>query len=345
MVTLPFPPNEVRWPRDRGGHYESFYLKANAPDRPLGLWIKHNLLAPRGSDAPPFGESWAVLMDGERGVHRVAKRVVPSRELDLAPADGIVRLGEAVLTEDAARGTIPAEGGLPDAAWELELTGDEPPIIHYPHAWMYTAAFPKKKVLTPRPGLVFRGNMRVGDTEVDVDGWTGLQGHNWGRSHAHDYAYGNAGRFREREDARFDGFTARIQLGPLTTPQLTACILRLGSTDYAFNSKRRSIGAGHHNFPRWSFQVEGKGGYRLSGHVEAEPSRYVGLCYADPTGSLADCLNTKFGRGELLRERKVVGRWEEVQRLTGDAFELEFLFRDMDHGVPVLGGDPFESIS
>ena len=47
-------------------------------------------------------------------------------------------------------------------------------------------------------------------------------------------------------------------------------------------------------------------------------------------------------RGELLLERRVAGRWEEIQRLHGDAFELEFLFRDVDHGVPVIGGDPFE---
>jgi hypothetical protein len=344
MATLPFPPNEVRWPRDRKGHYESFWVKANAPDRRLGLWIKHNLLAPRGSDAPPFGEVWAVLFDGEQGIHSVAKQVVPSHEIDLTPTDGILRLGSTVLTEGSSSGDIPANEPLLDAAWSLDLVGSEPPIIHYPNAWMYTAAFPKKKVVTPRPFITLHGTLRVGEVEVDVEDWTGLQGHNWGRSHAFDYAYGNANRFQERDDARFDGFTARIQMGPLTTPRLTGCVLRLGSTDYAFNSKRKVIGGGHYTFPRWSFQIEGSGGYRLSGHVEAARSEFAGLCYADPAGSLADCLNTKFGRGELSLERKVVGRWEEVQRLTGDAFELEFLFRDVDHGVPVVGGDPFEAI-
>ncbi len=343
MAGLPFPANQVRWPRDRGGHYESYWLKANAPDRPLGLWIKYNLLAAKGSDAPPFGESWAVLMDGESGEHRVAKRLVPSHDVDLAPAGGIVRLGDALLSEARADGRIPPDGDLPGADWSLDLAGDEPPIVHYPDAWMYTASFPRKKIVASRPFVVFDGTLRLGDREVEVDGWTGLQSHNWGRTHAFDYAYGNACRFNERDDARFDGFTARIQMGPLTTPRLTACVLRLGTTDYAFNAKRRLIGGGHYTFPRWSFQLLGAGGYRLSGSIEAARERFVGLCYADPAGSLADCLNTKFGRGELVLERQVVGRWEEVQRLTGDAFELEFLFRDVDHGVPVVGGDPFES--
>ena len=345
MVTPPFPPNEIRWPRDRRGHYESYWVKANAPDRALGFWIKYNLLAAQGSDAPPFGEVWAVLLDGETGIHRVAKRVVPSHEIDLAPADAILRLGSTILSEDMASGDIPAAAPLLDAAWSLELEVDEPPIIHLPDAWMYIAPFPQKKILSPRPRLSLRGNLRVGDTEVDVDGWTGFQGHNWGRSHAFDYAYGNANCFRERDDARFDGFTARIQMGPLTSPRITCCVLRLGSTDFAFNAKRHWAGGGQYSFPRWSFQLLGRDDYRLSGHVEADRSRYVGLCYADPAGSLADCLNTKFGHGELVLERRVVGRWEEIQRLTSETFELEFLFRDVDHGVPVVGGDPFESIS
>ena len=345
MVDLPFHVNDVRWPRDKGGHYESFYLKANAPDRKLGLWIKHNLLTARGSDAPPIGESWAVLLDGESGEHVVAKRVVPRDQVEIAPAGAIVRLGEASLSDSRAEGSIPEGGGLPAASWDLDLDGDEPPILHYPSTWMYTAEFPKKKLITPRPFVRFDGRLVVGDREVDVDGWTGIQGHNWGRAHAFDYAYANANRFAERDDARFDGFTARIQLGPLKSPRLTACVLRLGKTDYPFNRPRRWVGGGHYPFPRWSFSVEGEGNYRLSGTLEAPRRDYVGLCYADPAGTLADCLNTKFARGELLLERKVARRWEEIQRLTGDAFELEFLFRDLDHGVPVVGGDPFSQPS
>ncbi len=345
MVELPFPPNDVRWPRDRDGHYESFYVKANAPDRRLGLWIKHNLMAPAGSDAPPFGESWAVLMDGDAGEHLVAKRVVPADEVELSPPGGIVRLGPALLTDSRAEGEIPDERGRLSAAWAVDLAGDEPPLLHLPAAWMYTAAFPRKKMLTPRPFLELSGTFRVGDREVDLGGWTGLQGHNWGRAHAVDYAYANANRFHQRHDARFDGFSARIALGSVTTPRLTACVLRLGDTEFAFNKARRWLGSGRYPFPRWSFQLHGDRGHRLSGALEATPAEFVGLAYADPTGTMADCLNTKFARGELVLERRVRRRWDEVQRLTSDAFELEFLYRDLDHGIDVVGGNPFDEIA
>ena len=345
MVDLPFPANEVRWPRDKGGHYESFYLKANAPDRRLGLWIKHNLLVAKGSTAPPFGESWAVLMDADAGVHRVAKRVVPATEVDLDPQGAIVRLGEALLSEDEAVGEIPASAGLSAASWSMQLQGDEPPLLHYPSAWMYTAGFPKKKTLTPQPFVRFSGRFRVDEQEIDLDGWTGLQGHNWGRAHAVDYAYGNAHRFQERDDARFDGFTARIALGPLSSPRLTACVLRLGTTEYAFNRPSRWMRGGCYSFPQWQIHLDGDDGCRLTGTIEATREAFVGLAYADPAGTLADCLNTKFARGTLLLQRKVGRRWDEVQRLTGDAFELEFLSRDLDHGVPVVGGNPFDAVS
>jgi len=345
MVDLPFPPNDVRWPRDRGGHYESFYLKANAPDRKLGLWLKHSLMAAKGSDAPPFGESWAVLMDGDRGVHRVAKRVVPADEVEINPLEHIIRLGEAVLDDRWARGAIPAGNGLPSASWELRLRSKGRPLLHYPSAWLYTAGFPKKKVLTPRPFVRFDGTLQVGDEQVEVREWYGLQGHNWGRAHAVDYAYGNANRFEERDDARFDGVTARIALlGPLTSPRLTACVLRLGDTDYAFNKPGSWMRSGCYAFPKWQIHLDGVDGHRLIGTIEATRREFVGLRYADPAGPLADCLNTKFARGTLLLQRKVGRRWEEVQRLTGDAFELEFLLRGQDHGVPVVGGNPFDEV-
>ena len=345
MFELPFPANEVRWSRDTGGHYESFWIKGNAPDRKLGIWLKYNLLAPKGSSQSPVGESWAVLLDGDTGRHLVAKRVVPAAEVELHPPGSVLRLGDASLSEDRAEGSIPAHGGRPAATWRAELDCDEPVLLDFPHSWMYTSFFPKKKNLIPKPKIRLSGSFEIGGEEVSLDGWTGLQGHNWGRGHAFELAYANANHFDQRDDVRFDGYCARVSVGPVTIPRSTGCVLRLGRTTYPFNRIRRSFGKGNIAFPRFSFQLEGDDGYRLGGTIEAPRKEFVGLHYADPDGGLADCLNTKFGRGELLLERKVVGRWEEVQRLTSDVFELEFLLRDVDHGVPMMGGNPFEELN
>ncbi len=344
MDSLPFPPTQVRWPRDRKGHFESFWIKGNAPDRKTAIWIKYNLLAAAGSDRPPLGESWAVLLDGG-GHHRVAKRVVPPEEVDIAPEGGILRLGEALLTEGAASGTLPAapDDGLCAAAWDLTMSGDEEPLLDYPHAWMFTAGFPRVKNLLIAPRLELHGRLTIDDRDIDLDGWVGLLGHNWGRAHAFEMAYSNANRFAERDDARFEGYCARVYVGPFLLPRLSGCVLRLGSTTYEFNHLHRLSTNGLIQFPRFTFQVRGGDGYRISGHIEAQRREFVGLTYADPDGGLSDTLNTKFGRGELVLQRRVIGRWEDVQRLTSDVFELEFLLRDVDHGIDVFGGDPLES--
>ncbi|MFO0751102.1 MAG: hypothetical protein U1F43_36320 [Myxococcota bacterium] len=50
---------------------------------------------------------------------------------------------------------------------------------------MYTAALPKSKMMTPAPRAVFDGSLTVDGEVLDVRGWVGLRGHNWGREHAH----------------------------------------------------------------------------------------------------------------------------------------------------------------
>jgi hypothetical protein len=75
---MPLPGSEIR-PRDRdvwnrcrfdrgsaAGHYESFYQRANHPDRPLGFWIRYTIFSPKGRPDDAIGELWAVWFDGER---------------------------------------------------------------------------------------------------------------------------------------------------------------------------------------------------------------------------------------------------------------------------------------
>src|SRR5262249_36397020 len=59
------------------GHYESFFLRANHPTRPLAFWIRYTIFSPRGAPERALGELWAIYFDGEARRHAVAKREVP----------------------------------------------------------------------------------------------------------------------------------------------------------------------------------------------------------------------------------------------------------------------------
>ena len=83
------------------------------------------------------------------------------------------------------------------------------------------AGFPRFKILTPYPAERFRGRLSVDGKEWVVEGWPGMQGHNWGRAHSERYAWAHCCAFEGRPESWFEGFSAKIRLGPVTTPFLT----------------------------------------------------------------------------------------------------------------------------
>lgn len=300
--------------RERG-IYESHYLKANSPDGERALWIKHNGLVPVEGEGK--GEFWAIgFRRGRPPV--VAKREVPWSQVDADPRAIRLACGPIALSAGQARGAIA------DVSWDLQLTGGQPPLFHLPLAAMYTGRFPKKKLLTPAPNLRFDGQITFGADRWDVDGWTGLRGHNWGREHAHRYAYGSCNVWDDGDpDRAVDGFSAQILLGGHPSPWLTSVVGR-GPT-VARNRLRHWLGAGEVGPGRWRAQWW-RPRKRVALELVADPAGYAGLRYGHPDGRVSFCYNTKFARVS----------WEvDGVRHTSRCGELEVLFPEPLPGVPL----------
>lgn len=310
----------IQWRPGQRGLYESNYLKANAPDGRRAFWIKYNILAATDPTRPPQAELWFVLFDRESGPPLVVKESRPMTAVKVSHEKLLIESAGCRLTPTEATGQITGEGG--QARWTLKLEGDESPLFHLPYARLYTMGFPKKKILTPAPRLTFTGELTVAEQTVKVERWTGLRGHNWGREHAHAYAYGNCNQFDEDPTAILDGFTARIRLGPLTSPWLSMAVLRTGGRELGFNRPSgwltpQAVVA----FPRWQVNFRGPG-RRLRATWEAPPETFAGLCYRHPDGKVSYCYNSKFAvlRLELLQPHG------KTTTLNGRDAELEFLF-------------------
>jgi hypothetical protein len=145
--------NFARWvPAQRGGHYESFFQRANHPSRPLAFWVRYTLFSPSGRaatrGAPAAGELWAVFFDGETGVHVAVKREVP---ISLARFD---RTAFAVRVDDARFGPAGLSGAVASAdhriAWEVRYRGDSAPLFLFPPA-LYETRLPRAKSLVGLP--------------------------------------------------------------------------------------------------------------------------------------------------------------------------------------------------
>jgi hypothetical protein len=52
-------------PSQPAGHYESYYLRGNHPNRPLAFWIRYTIFSAEGRPSDALGELWAIVIDGE----------------------------------------------------------------------------------------------------------------------------------------------------------------------------------------------------------------------------------------------------------------------------------------
>ncbi len=319
VIQDPTVPAQVNWstfdPASTRGHYESYYLRANHPDRPLAFWIRYTLFCPVGRPGEAIGELWAIVFDGESGAHASAKSELPMAECSFARHGFAVRVGAATL--DA--GTLRGSAG--DIAWDLTYGGESAPLFLLP-ARLYRGGFPKAKSLVPRPLARFSGELRVDDRTIVVDDWRGSQNHNWGSRHTDHYAFGQVAGFDNAPDSFLEVATARNRIGPLWTPALTPLVLRHRGREHALNSVARSARAkATISATRWTFATVSDA-VAVSGTVTAAPDAFVHLRYANPPGGFKHCHNTKLARCEVTVTDRATGSTEVLVSAHGGLFEI-----------------------
>jgi hypothetical protein len=316
MAPDPLQPDQVNWTQYRGGGgYESFYVRANHPDRPLAVWLRYTIFAPAAESGPALGELWAVVFDGETGRHSTAKVEVPLADCRFSRTSFDVQVAGGSLGEDEATGRAG------DISWNLRYDGAEPPLYLLPKR-LYHGGFPKAKSLVSRPLARFTGHIDVAGRRLDVDGWLGSQNHNWGSRHTDRYAFGQVAGFDNAPDAFLEVATARSRIGPLWTPNLTFVVLRHRGREFALTSLRQSLRAKATLAPqRWSFASADRSA-EIRGCIEAAPDAFVVLEYRNPPGGIKYCLNTKLARCEVTIIDRESGTREVLASEHGALFEI-----------------------
>jgi hypothetical protein len=319
---------DARFPGlDRGtGHYESFYVKAARPGGGQAVWIRHTVHKRPGEELT--GSIWFTLFDADAPGPRATKLTVPASEVS-TPAGAYIRIAEASLEPGAAHGTV-ATPEL-EVAWELEFADRAEAFRHLPYDRLYRARLPRTKLLSPHPDAVFTGSVTVAGEPLEVDGWPGMIGHNWGAEHAERWIWMQANELREAE-GWFDAALGRIKVGPLTTPWVGNAMLcldgerhRLGGLDRIRSTKvaERPTSC--------EFELAGKE-VKVRGRVSSEPRNFVAWVYADPVGPEHNTLNCSISDLELTVQR----RGHDPRRLEcvgAAAYELGM--RETDHGIPL----------
>jgi len=304
----------------RAGLYESFYLRAVAPDRPAGAWIRYTVH--KRPAQPPRGSVWCTVWDGPAPPyqHKLTTDALA------VPAGGWIAIGESQLGPGGAAGACGA------ARWSLSFDSTEPELRHLPREALYRAPLPRTKLTSPVPTARFAGTLELGERTLALDGWRGMVGHNWGTQHAERWIWLHGVGFAEQPDAWLDVALGRVHVAGLTTPWVASGALCLDG------ERVRLGGLGARGLlvaerpAHCVLSLPGAAGLTVEAHVQAPPAALAGWRYADPDGGGHEVSNCSIAALTLVVRRP--GRPARTLRTAhGGAYELGM--REHDHGVPL----------
>lgn len=306
--------NQLRHRGDARGHYESYFVRANHPSRPLGFWMRYTLLSPRAAPEAALGELWGMFFDGERSRIWALREARPLSQCAFGADELSVQIGAGRLGEDTAVGELEDPVSGEHLRWQLAYSQGDEPLLLLPER-LYAGGFPKAKTLVPAPSCRFSGVVQLrapGEPtleEVVIDGWIGSQNHNWGSKHTDAYAWVQCAGFDDAEDSFLECAIARLKLGPVWSPAITVMTLRHGDQSYVFDDLLRgAMPPSTYRFgaaaSRFSFSAESRSKHaRVRVQCEAPREDFVALTYLDPPGGRRICLNTKLADCEVTLER------------------------------------------
>jgi hypothetical protein len=304
--------------------YESWYLKASHPSEPLGVWIRYTTHQKPGG--PERGSLWFTLF----GPEPLAAKVTPGADA-LSRGDGaFIRIGDGVFADGRVTGSAL------DASWDLTFEHHEPELRHLPREWMYRAPIPRTKLVSPFPAARFRGQVSYGDRTVDLDGWPGMVGHNWGAQHAERWIWMHGSSFENSgEDTWLDVAIGRVKIGPWTTPWIANGVLSLAGERHVLGGIERARATQVDERPDGVRYTLPGADLTIEGTAGAPRERFVGWVYADPDGSEHHTVNCSIAEMSLGVQRTDPAGQAPVTLATAHGAAYELGMRERDHGMEI----------
>ncbi len=322
--------NHARYHGQSRGHYESFFLRANHPSRPLAFWIRYTIFSPKNHPENALGELWAIFFNGESNQHVAVKQEFPLTDCHFDASAFSVQIGSATLVPNFLQGAIKNRDIR--LTWELAYEGNSAPLFLLPIN-LYKGKFPAAKSLVGLPLASFNGNLSVNDEAVMVKGWVGSQNHNWGTRHTDLYAWGQVAGFDTHPESFLEVATARLRLGSIWTPPITPLVLRHQQKEYALTGLVQAIKAqGKFGYFSWTFKSKTPD-VEIEGQISAPSCAFVGLNYYNPPGGSKHCLNSKIASCTLQVKDSSTGTTQILETKQRGAFEI--LTDDQNHGIAI----------
>ena len=176
--------------------------------------------------------------------------------------------------------------------------------------------------------------LEVGGDRIEVDGWRGMIGHNWGAEHAERWVWIQGSGFEGHSpEDYFDMAVGRIKVAGRTTPWVGNAMLMLDGRSH------RLGGFGHvpeHRGERAAYRrrLRAQGQGREASPATSAPRPRTSSPGSTPTRSGPEHNTLNCSISDLLLDVEVDGGPAERLTVRGAA-AYEFGTRDTDHGIPV----------
>jgi hypothetical protein len=144
---------------------------------------------------------------------------------------------------------------------------------------------------------VFTGFVEAGGERVEVAGWRGMAGHNWGSEHAERWIWLHGVGFADEPDAWLDLSAGRVRVGGRLTPWIANGALHAGGERIRLGGPRRARVTALPG--RCELAV---GGLRVT--ARAPDGQTVAWPYADPGGGEHHSLNCSIAELHVRVERR-----------------------------------------
>jgi hypothetical protein len=293
--------------------YESVYAVLSPPDGGRALWVRTTVKKHR--DEEPTGALW-VTWTSEDGV-----RAAKLDKLPVAPG------GHGITLDEATQGPTGSSGSIDvpslSATWDVTFGSDEEELRHLRPSWLYAAPLPRTKSTSPLPDLHVAGTLEVDGRPVDLAGWTGMLGHNWGTEHAARWIWLRAAGLGEDGRGWLDAVLARVRVGPALTPWT-------GFGTLSLDGRRRALGGLVNRRTKVVLHPDGADvtltghGTRVTVTAGVDLPRTVGWQYADPAGGEHQVVNCSVASLSLDVDGRALTARSGVLEVGGDetAFDV-----------------------
>jgi hypothetical protein len=295
--------NHPRWVDRKGGHIESFFLKANDQNSPRAVWLKVTCLqkSPADGEVPEYWlDLWCCIFDKTSDYYEGARHRLPLSSLDFN--DGVLAIETSDISVEFGARSGHFKTRIEDRhttidvnlSWQADTSslGDE--YTTFPYSWMLQGPIPKQKTITPIGLCYVNGEISCKEKHQQVHQWVGCQGHNWGRAHTPDYVWLQTVLFDDTGVVgTCEAFSGSVQLGARQLGPFSGLILRLRDKVYRFD---RLVDTWNHHveFTDSSYTLELKRNQlHVSLHATAEVDGIVCLGYEDPDSTMHYCMNSK----------------------------------------------------